>query len=317
VARPTILESGRQRYRTLLARLYRPPLAPPLALLYRGSRVECPCCGGTFRKFIPTVPPVGRIRPNARCPACGARDRNRHLWLYLANKTSLLSDRLRVLHFAPERILERKLKEQPNLDYVTTDLDRPRAMVKADITDLPFPDASFDLILCSHVLEHVVEDRRAMRELYRVLRAEGWAIVLVPIDFGRAETLEDPTVVAPAERERLFGQADHVRIYGRDFKQRLEEAGFSVRVEDYRRELGDDSARRYGLRPRTPDIHLCSKPFQPAEKRAASSEPRVASPSLYEWAPAPASRPPSAIRYSSRIGRPSNQHSRISRTPAA
>jgi predicted SAM-dependent methyltransferase len=208
---------------------------------------------------MPTITPVGPNRPNARCPHCGARDRQRYLWLYLERKTNLRVDRLRVLHFAPERIFEQWLGSLPNLDYVSTDLERPRAMVKADITELPFPDESFDVILCSHVLEHVVEDRKAMQELYRVLRADGWALVLVPIDFSRRDTFEDPAVVAPADRERLFGQADHVRRYGRDFTARLEEAGFTVRVEDYRSELGEARARRYGLRPRRPDLHLCFK----------------------------------------------------------
>jgi SAM-dependent methyltransferase len=181
------------------------------------------------------------------------------MWLYLERKTNLLVDRLRVLHFAPERIFEERLRSRSNLDYVSTDLSRARADVKADITDLPFPDDSFDVILCSHVLEHVVEDGKAMRELYRVLRPGGWALVLVPIDFSRNTTFEDATIVTPADRERLFGQADHVRIYGRDFTARLEEAGFDVRVEDVRRELGESEARRYGLRPRNPDLHLCLK----------------------------------------------------------
>jgi SAM-dependent methyltransferase len=242
-----------------MARLYRPPLRPPLSLLYRGDRVACPCCARTSRKFIPTVLPAGPNRANARCPHCGARDRQRYLWLYLERKTNLLVDRLRVLHFAPERIFEEWLGSRPNLDYVSTDLQRARAMVKADITDLPFADDSFDVILCSHVLEHVVDDRKAMRELYRVLRPGGWALVLVPVDFDRGETFEDPKVVTPADRERLFGQADHVRTYGRDVTARLEEAGFTVRVEDFRRELGESAALRYGLRPRKPDLHVCLK----------------------------------------------------------
>jgi SAM-dependent methyltransferase len=258
-ARASALEGLQRRYRPYLARLYRPPLGPPLSLLYRGDRVTCPCCGHTARKFMPTVLPAGPNRPNARCPSCGARDRQRHLWLYLERKTNLLVDRLRVLHFAPERIFEEKLRSRSNLDYVSTDLERARADVKADITDLPFGDNSFDVILCSHVLEHVVDDHKAMRELYRVLRRGGWALVLVPIDFSRDETFEDPTIVAPADRERLFGQADHVRIYGPDFKARLEEAGFTVRVEDFRAELGEAEARKYGLRPRRPDLHLCLK----------------------------------------------------------
>jgi SAM-dependent methyltransferase len=253
------LELLQRRYRPYVARLYRPPLRPPLSLLYRGDRVECPCCGRTARKFMPTILPAGPNRAGARCPNCGARDRQRYLRLYLERKTNLLVDPLHVLHFAPERIFEEWLGSRPNLDYVSTDLARPRAMVKADITDLPFPDGSFDVILCSHVLEHVVDDRTAMQELYRVLRRGGWALVLVPIDFRRAETFEDPTIVGPADRERFFGQADHVRVYGRDFTARLEEAGFTVRVEDFTRELGESEVRRYGLRPRKPDLHLCLK----------------------------------------------------------
>lgn len=208
---------------------------------------------------MPTIRPVGPNRANARCPNCGARERHRHLWLFLQHKTNLLSDRLRVLHVAPERILEKRLKSQPNLDYVSVDLARRRATVKADITGLPFPENSFDVILCSHVLEHVVDDRKAMRELHRVLRPSGWAAIMVPIKWRRDQTFEDPTVVAPRDRERVFGQADHVRIYGRDFTSRLEEAGFRVSVEDYRRELGEERARRYGLRPRRPSNHLCVK----------------------------------------------------------
>jgi predicted SAM-dependent methyltransferase len=247
-------------YRSIMQRLYRPPLRPPLSLLYRGNRVECPCCGATFRAFMPTIRAIGPNAPHSRCPNCGAKERHRHLWLYLANRTNLLTDRLRVLHFAPERTLERRLKAQPNLDYVSTDLERPTAMVKADITALPFPDESFDVILCSHVLEHVLDDRRAMRELHRVLKPEGWAIVLVPISSRRAETFEDPAVVTPRDRERTFGQYDHVRIYGRDFPTRLEQAGFDVEVVDYVRELGEARARRYGLRPRKrPYLHLCRR----------------------------------------------------------
>jgi SAM-dependent methyltransferase len=242
-----------------MARLYRPPLGPPLSWLYRGDRVECPCCGGTFRAFMPIVKPVGPNRGNERCPGCGARERHRQVCLYLEQWTNLLTDRHRVLHFAPERSLERRLRARPNLDYVSTDLARSRVMVRADITGLPFPDEAFDVILCSHVLEHVPDDRAAMRELHRVLAPRGWALVMVPFSARRAETYEDPTIVAPRDRERHFGQADHVRVYGLDVKARLEDAGFTVRVEDVRRELGEARARRYGVRPRKPNLHLCFK----------------------------------------------------------
>jgi predicted SAM-dependent methyltransferase len=174
-----------------------------------------------------------------------------------------------VLHFAPEKRLEQRLAAQPNLDYVSTDLDRPRAMVKADITALPFPDESFDVILCSHVLEHVIDDRQAMAELFRVLKPSGWAVLQVPISRRRSETFEDPTIVAPRDRERLYGQADHVRIYGRDFTARVREAGFTVREEDYGRELGEARARRYGLRPHKVGLHVCSK--EPARLRDLGS----------------------------------------------
>jgi predicted SAM-dependent methyltransferase len=253
------LEWLQRRYRPALMKLYRPPLGPPLSLFYRGDRVECPCCGGTFRKFMPTIKPVGPNRARARCPSCGARERTRLLWLYLENKTNVLTEDLRVLHFAPERMVEKRLKSQPNVEYVSADIDPRRALVEADITDLPFADNSFDVILCSHVLEHVVDDRAAMRELYRVLTPRGWAIVLVPIASRRTETFEDPAIVAPEERERIFGQADHVRIYGRDFRHRLEQAGFVVTVADYRGELGEPLARRYGLRARKPILHVCVK----------------------------------------------------------
>src|SRR5262249_36838215 len=169
--------------------------------------------------------PGGRTRRNSSCLRCGASERHRHLWLYLRNRTNLFSEPLRVLHFAPEWIIQERLRRCPNLDYVSADLDPRRAMVKMDITDLSYPDGSFDVVLCSHVLEHVTDDRRALSELHRVLKPGGCAIVLVPIDYKRAETFEDPTVVSPGDRERLFWQADHVRLYGRDFRERLEETG--------------------------------------------------------------------------------------------
>src|SRR5687767_4434812 len=266
-----------RQYRPLMSRLYSPPLHAPLALWYRGDRVECPLCHGTFRSFMPVIRPVGPNRPRTRCPNCGARDRHRLLWLYLTYKTNLFSDRLRVLHFAPERILQKRLKAQQHLHYVSADLCRSRAIVHADITAIPFPENSFDVVLCSHVLEHVLHDRQAMRELYRVMKPTGWAVVLVPINSRREETYEDATIIAPRDRERVFGQADHVRIYGRDFKMRLQEAGFTVRVEDLRRELGEKQAQRYGLRPRKAQIHLCFKTSAslPAGVPQASGERRV------------------------------------------
>jgi SAM-dependent methyltransferase len=155
------------------------------------------------------------------------------LWLYLQQRTNLFSTPLKVLHFAPEFALQRRFRQCSNLDYISADLSEPEAMQKMDITAIPSANQTFDVILCSHVLEHIPDDRQAMRELHRVLKPGGWAILLVPIDMRREQTFEDPTVTDPQERLRLFEQTDHVRIYGRDYVQRLEQAGFMVRQEDF------------------------------------------------------------------------------------
>jgi ubiquinone/menaquinone biosynthesis C-methylase UbiE len=134
-------------------------------------------------------------------------------------------------------------------------------MVAMDITRLLLRDNCFDVIICSHVLEHVPDDRAAMREMYRVLRKGGWAAILVPTRTGQVKTFEDPGVVSPEERTRLFGQADHVRRYGQDVKNRLEEAGFAVKPEDITRELTEEAIKRYGLKPRYGGhVYLCIKP---------------------------------------------------------
>ena len=226
------------------------------ALPYAGNAVVCPCCGGHFRRFLPMGYVV--VRPYAVCPFCNAGERHRLLWLYLRNHTNLFHDCLKVLHFAPEYILEQKFRRCSNLEYITADLNNP-AMLKVDITDIPFPDATFDVVLCSHVLEHVPDDRKAMHELYRVLKPGGWAILLVPIELDRTTTFEDPTVTDPQERLRLFNQIDHVRIYGRDYVDRLEGAGFTVRQDHAIREFSPSLVQRYGLRDEP--IFFCTHPI--------------------------------------------------------
>jgi SAM-dependent methyltransferase len=224
------------------------------APLFVGRRVVCSCCGGHFRKFLRDG--VDRPRDQARCPRCGSWERHRLLWSYLKERTTLLSDRLQVLHVAPEFVIGRSLASLPNIKYVSVDLESPLAMVQMDVTRLAFPDESFDFVLCSHVLEHVPDDQRALRELHRVLKRSGWAILQVPIK--REHTFEDLSVVSPEDRLRLFGQRDHVRIYGRDFKDRISTAGFSVSVERYKEELGPEGMRRLGLLAED-DIYLCNK----------------------------------------------------------
>lgn len=259
--------------RTLVNRLLAEgchPLARKMCLAVRsfGSRLKCPCCGGRFWEFLPFgITP----RPNALCPGCGSLERHRLLWLYLKDRTNFFTDRLRVLDVAPIRFFSEQCTRLPNIDYVSADISSSLAKLKIDITNISLPDDSFDCIICCHVLKHIPDDRKAMRELCRVLAPGGWAIIQSPIDTNRGETFEDPRVVLPEDRERLFGQSDHVRIYGRDYQDRLEEAGFTVRVDRYAQDLGSCHLRRYGLAS-DDDIYFC---FTPGRQRRSGE--RVAS----------------------------------------
>jgi SAM-dependent methyltransferase len=163
-----------------------------------------------------------------------------------------------MLHFAPEQWFQQQFLKLPNLDYISTDLEAPHAMVKMDITRITYPDDSFDVILCNHVLEHIPDDLKAMRELHRVLKPGGWAILQVPLEPDLDVTYEDPSIVDPEERFKAFKQQDHVRLYGRDFKDRLENSGFHVTVDDYVRQFSKEEIDRYGLME-SEDIYFCTK----------------------------------------------------------
>lgn len=191
--------------------------------LHYGRARGCPICGATVRRFGPFG---SESRPNASCPICGSLERHRLAWLFLQRRTDLFDGRpKRLLHFAPEGFLAQRLQQIPGLRYVSADL-APKAMLRTDIGRLPIRDSYFDAVYCSHVLEHVIDDRAAMREVRRVVKPKGWVIFQVPITVQR--TLEDPSVTEPQERLRLFGQEDHVRRYGLDFVERLRDSGFSV-----------------------------------------------------------------------------------------
>ena len=179
------------------------------------------------------------------------------MYLYVTRKTDLFDGhRKRMLHVAPEPQLSRLLQKAEYIDYLSADLSNPHAMVRMDISDIQCPDNTFDVIYCSHVLEHVPDDRKALREFWRVLKIGGWAILQVPITSD--ETFEDPTITSPKERERLFGQHDHVRRYGPDYRDRLVDVGFSVTVDGFVRELDERTVSRYGLM-RSEDIYFCRK----------------------------------------------------------
>ena len=225
-----------------------------LAWRYAGNTVQCPLCGATYREFVPW----GNDRTaNQFCPGCRTQSRQRPLWLYLTRESGLFDKPQRLMHVAPEPGLHRLLLVATNLEYVTTDLDAKTADVAADLADLPFPDDAFDAIICSHVLEHIPDDRQAMRELRRVLARGGTAILLVPINLTAEATAEDPAVTDPAERRRLYGQENHLRLYGRDFVERLSEAGFQVQTLYYARQLPPEEVRRFALVPDEP-LFICS-----------------------------------------------------------
>jgi SAM-dependent methyltransferase len=243
--------------KALVPRKYRSSLGIALRTVqHLGVQVKCPCCGWHFRRFLP----FGVVeRANASCPKCGSLERHRVLWLYLKNKTDFFARNHRVLHVAPERVFAAIFRRMPRLRYIAADLASKLANIRMDITAIPYKDNSFDVVLCNHVLEHVVEDQKAIGELFRVLVPGGWAILQCPVDPQRAKTFEDPQIISPQDRERAFGQQDHVRIYGRDYKERLEKAGFTVKVDNYVRDLDVNIVRKYGLKDE--DIHFCTKPL--------------------------------------------------------
>jgi len=218
---------------------------PVLALFLKGSKYIDPIDGKSFRSFLPYG--YGKQRKNALSPSTLSLERHRLLWLYLKEETSFFTKPLKVLHFAPEQAFYKRFKKQKNLEYITTDLHSPLADVKADICNLPFEDNSFDMILCNHVLEHIPDDTKAMQELYRILKPGGTGIFQIPQDLNRTTTFEDNSITDPKERAAIFGQYDHVRIYGRDYFDKLRSIGFKVEEVDYTNKLSADLVEKYCL----------------------------------------------------------------------
>ncbi len=220
-------------------------------LRYAGGTVGCPCCSRSFREFLPYGEPV---RMNALCPRCHSLERHRLLWLFFERHPELTRAGSRILHIAPESCLAGLFR---GLVYRRADLSASPGVEAMDVMNLPVADGSFDGVICNHVLEHVDDDRRALRELARVLVPGGWAILQHPVDDRRDLTFENPGITAPADRLRVFGQSDHVRIYGRDYYSRLEAAGFLVSRDRLAADLGPDVRLKYGLPEE--DICFCRK----------------------------------------------------------
>ena len=219
-----------------------------IAPFYRGHTVSCPVCEKSYKTFLPYGYGKG-IRDNRLCPGCLTLERHRLLWMYLKNKTNLFTDNLKFLHIAPEQPFYKRFRKMKNLEYITADLESPIADVKLDIQDMPFEDESFDVVICNHVLEHVDDDRKAMREVYRILKKGGWAILQVPIDYNRETTYEDDSITTPEERQKYFGQYDHRRVHGKDYGKRLAEAGSSVIEDNYISTFTQKEIAKYRLDP--------------------------------------------------------------------
>ena len=226
------------------------------SMRYWGLKFTCPCCKGHFRKFLPYGP---KLTDNVQCPRCYSQNRHRLLQIYLKNRTNFFKDNLKILDIAPTVLFQEMCKNLTNIDYISADISSPLAMLRMDITNISLADNLFDCIICYHVLEHILDDQRAMRELFRVLKPGAWAILQSPVDNNRDKTFEDQTIISPDEREHAFCQHDHVRIYGRDYKDRLEKAGFVVNVDNYVEKLGERAIKKFGLM-RDENIYFCTKP---------------------------------------------------------
>lgn len=241
-------------FKTILNTIPRPLLIklsfvvkPFIAFYLKGTTYTDPIDGKSFRKFLPYGYEVQRA--NVLSPSTLSLERHRLLWLYLKKETDFFSSNKSLLHFAPEQAFYSRFKKMKNLEYTTTDLNSPLADVKADICDLPFDDNSFDLIFCNHVLEHIPDDTKAMQELYRVLKKGGMGIFQIPQDLNRETSFEDNSITDRKERAKIFGQYDHVRIYGRDYFNKLRKVGFKVKEVDYSNNLTSEEIGKYCLTP--------------------------------------------------------------------
>ena len=220
-------------------------ITPILRIIFRGKKYTDPIDDSNYSKFLSYG--YKTVRKNALCPGTLSLERHRLLWLYLDKETNFLSSNLKVLHVAPEQVFYKKFKKLKNWEYFTFDLNSPIADIKGDLTSTNFKNESFDLIICNHVLEHIEDDKLALNEIYRILKYNGISILQVPMNVKRKNTFEDSSIKSKNQREKYFGQYDHVREYGLDFKDRVEQAGFEVEMINYSTKISQDLVIKYGL----------------------------------------------------------------------
>lgn len=216
----------------------------------------CPICGSEFPIFLPFGHP---IRENAQCPVCNSLERDRASYLFLKEQTDIFNKKVSILHFAPEKSLSKRFKENESIDYLPVDInpEMENVVEKMDIQNIERPDNSFDMVYCSHVLEHVPNDNKAMSEIYRVIKPGGFAMIMVPLDPSLSKTLEDPSYNTPELRTKYYGQHDHLRYYGPDFPNKLEDVGFKVSSNFYETK-NEEYLNKYGLKTYH-YMYMCSK----------------------------------------------------------
>lgn len=220
-------------------------LRPLIYQIFKGNNFTDPIDGKSYRKFLPYG--YGKQRENVLSPGTLSLERHRQMWLYLQNETNFFTEKLKVLHIAPEQEFLKRFRKMTNLDYTSADLYSPIVDVKADILDLPFEDESFDVVICNHVLEHIADDKKAMSELYRVMKFGGWGIFQVPMKNSLQKTYEDFAITNPKERQKHFGQYDHVRWYGMDYFDHLKNVGFEAEINFYSQRFSDSEIKKFGL----------------------------------------------------------------------
>lgn len=232
------------------------------SLKYIGNKVYCPCCDTHFSKFLE----VGPKRQPMLCPRCRSNDRDRFFWLYLEANPGFFKEGIKLLHVSPETIYYKRFKKIPGVRYTAGDKfvlqfgsTYPADTVYLDITNMPeYAENTFDFIFCSHVLEYIKEDRQSLRELYRVLKPGGKAIISIPINHGHYETLEDPNITDPKEQERLYGDTGHLRYYGEDYGERVKEAGFTIQFTPVTDFITAEMITKCVINPKDV-VHLCLK----------------------------------------------------------
>ena len=238
---------------------YKPAISPIvrffkrrwLPFAHRGSGVTCTICNESFRTYVGS--------PLGGCPGCGAPERARLLWFFLErHRPDLLTGSPLVLQIAPDTGLESRLRSMKGIRYLSGDLHEPEAMVQLDLTKLDLPDSCFDLIICLHVLAHISEDRRAMREMFRILRPGGVALIMTPMNTSVHDTYEDPSIIDPNDRDKAYGEWDFVRVYGMDFSDRLKESGFAVEIAQPAEQISEPERRMMGIW--NDRIFVCRRP---------------------------------------------------------